>query len=459
MNQPEPPAPPGATTPDRPAANPPGDSKAASPRADSLLRSALLTGAVAAVAAALLNLPLRSPLDAYFNSATAVLGALVAAVAAGALWARLHRRERGLYVFRATLAAAIVLAVAGSALAQLVVSGAIAYVAPLATVTLGLIAVLVPSAAMARLSGSLPLTAACVLAALALGAGLATQRDTRVASLTLPPVAASSPASSAPTASSPAVIAASATETATPPAASPTAATQAAGPTAATPPSPTTATGAGATPAPPAPPTVTATGAAAAPASTTGSAPASAQQASGSVRSAGSYDGVQFAVGAGSKATFTVGEKLVQLPLPNDAVLTTSGLSGEVFLDGRPSTIRINLHSLTSDQEFRDLYVRTQMFPGQPTATLTVPGIDGVPDGLASGKEVSLTVAGMLNIKARDFPIEFDIVARDDGAVIYIVGKTTFTWADLGLSVPRARSVTSVDNEVRVEVLLAVRPS
>ena len=46
-------------------------------------------------------------------------------------------------------------------------------------------------------------------------------------------------------------------------------------------------------------------------------------------------------------------EQLVRLPLPNDAVMRTTALSGEVQLDGRPSVIEIDLQQLSSDQEFR----------------------------------------------------------------------------------------------------------
>ena len=40
-------------------------------------------------------------------------------------------------------------------------------------------------------------------------------------------------------------------------------------------------------------------------------------------RETGTYQGVTFLVGEGSEATFTVGEELTLLPLPNDAVMRT----------------------------------------------------------------------------------------------------------------------------------------
>ena len=71
-------------------------------------------------------------------------------------------------------------------------------------------------------------------------------------------------------------------------------------------------------------------------------------------RAIGNFDGVTFMVTDESEATFTVGEQLTRLPLPNDAVLKTNALTGEVFLDGRPSSISIDIHRLSSDQRLRD---------------------------------------------------------------------------------------------------------
>ena len=176
-------------------------------------------------------------------------------------------------------------------------------------------------------------------------------------------------------------------------------------------------------------------------------------------REIGDYTDVTFIVSEGSKATFTVGEQLVRLPLPSDAVMHTTGLSGEVYLDGRPSVIQIDLHQLSSDQRFRDAYVRRAMFPNSPIATFTVPDIVPIPDGLAKGDEVTGQVSGLLDIRGVTVPIVFDIEARDDGDVMFVLGRTSFTWDELGIPTPTSIAVASVDDEVRVEVLLAVRSS
>ena len=187
-------------------------------------------------------------------------------------------------------------------------------------------------------------------------------------------------------------------------------------------------------------------------------APSATPETGPASRSAGEYDGISFIVSTGSEATFTVEEQLARLPLPNDAVLRTTALSGEVHLDGRPSVIRIDLQKLSSDQSFRDSYVRNRMFGQHPIATFTMPDVGPVPDGLASGEEVMSEVSGSLDIRGNTFTLGFEVEARDDGDTVYILGRTTFTWDQLEIPRPTARSVASIEDEVRVEILLAVVP-
>ena len=182
-------------------------------------------------------------------------------------------------------------------------------------------------------------------------------------------------------------------------------------------------------------------------------------QAPGGQRGAGDYDGVTFVVSEGSEATFTVTEQLANLPLPIEAVMRTTGLSGEVYLDGRPSTILLDLHSMSSDSNFRDGYVRSRMFGGYDVATFTVEAPDPLPDDFASGSEITTQATGTLDIRDVQVPITFEIQARDDGNALFILGRTTFTWDQLSIPKPTARSVVSLEDEVRVEIVLSAKPA
>ena len=175
-------------------------------------------------------------------------------------------------------------------------------------------------------------------------------------------------------------------------------------------------------------------------------------------RTVGEVEGVTFLVGDGSEATFTVNEKLASLPLPNDAVMRTEALAGEVHFDGRPSVITIDLQKLTSDQTRRDRYVRERMFPNDPVATFTLPDAGLLPKEFTDGETATGQVTGQLDIRGFQAPVAFEIEARDDGDVVYILGRTTFTWEDLGLTAPNL-SFVQVEDEVHVEILIAARPA
>lgn len=169
---------------------------------------------------------------------------------------------------------------------------------------------------------------------------------------------------------------------------------------------------------------------------------------------------MRFVVGEGSEATFSVDEELATVTVPNyEAVLSTEELSGEVRLDGGGSLVTVGLHRMTSDNEFRDRYVQRRMFPNQPTAEVAFGDLTPLPDGFANGDAVTASVEGTLRINGLDVPLTFEVEARDDGDLVYVVGRSSFTWDDIQEPVPTARSVVSVDDTVRVEVLLSLTPA
>ena len=176
------------------------------------------------------------------------------------------------------------------------------------------------------------------------------------------------------------------------------------------------------------------------------------------LRKAGELAGVTFLVGEGSEATFTVKEQLSRLPLPNDAVVRTSAISGEIHLDGRPSVIHIDLNQLASDQSLRDRYIRQRMFPNDPIASFAVADLGQLPEGFTDGETVSGTVTGLLSIRGITVPFSFEVEARDDGDVLFVLGRTNFTWSDFGMQAPNVASRIQVTDEVRVEILLEARP-
>ena len=151
-------------------------------------------------------------------------------------------------------------------------------------------------------------------------------------------------------------------------------------------------------------------------------------------------------------------EQLARLTLPNDAVMRTTSLSGQVRFDGGESVVTIDLRTLSSDSDYRDGYVRNRMFSTHPTATITLPSALPLPDGFAEGNEATTQVEATVSLLGSEHPLTFDIQARDDGDSVAVLGRAMFTWDQFGITKPTARSVVSIEEEVRVEALLALKP-
>ena len=170
----------------------------------------------------------------------------------------------------------------------------------------------------------------------------------------------------------------------------------------------------------------------------------------------GSTDGT-FVVGEGSEATFTVNEKLSSLPLPNDAVMRTGGITGEIDLSAATASLVIDLHTLVSDNTRRDGYIKNRLFPSQPKATITVDKFPDIPEEFAEGKSFSSTVIATVNVNGADADIEFQIKSRLDPDRLLVLVKGDFTWADFGMSAPTSRNFV-VKDDVHVEVLVLAAP-
>jgi hypothetical protein len=351
----------------------------------------LIAGAVGALLAVLLSLPLRSPDDVFFNALTVGIGASVLALVAGAAWATLGRGGRGVRAFQVSVGAGFLAAALAALGAETLLERTFAYAAPLAAVSFGSIAVLTPLLARRRLptwSGAAAL-AVPLIAGFALG-GI---RDTTSEALRLPSMTSTASTSST--------------------------ATSAAGSTTPT---------------------------------------ATAASSTGTPANKADLQGVNFVIGEGSQAQFTVNEKLAQLPLPNDAMMLNSALGGQIHLDGRPSAITLDLTKFTSDQSRRDAFIR-QSFSRQPTATVTITDIGTLPDRYTPGTTIRQRVAGTISILGNEAPIAIDVQARmDEAGVLSLLGALTFTWSDLKMTAPSTPTV-QVKDTVQAQILLVAKPS
>ena len=150
------------------------------------VRAGLASGSVAAIAAALVQLPLHSPADVLFNAGTVSVGALATGAAAGVVIGWVRGRGGGLRLFYAAWAAAFLASVVVAVAAESQLDRTVGYVVPMAAIVLGTTGVLTPLLAGARVVGWL-VVVALVVVAVAVGAGLAGEGDTASGKLELPP--------------------------------------------------------------------------------------------------------------------------------------------------------------------------------------------------------------------------------------------------------------------------------
>ena len=158
------------------------------------MRAGITAGSISAVVAAIVSLPLRSPDDILLNSATVVIGALLAGLSAGIVWRFLAGRPGGPLMF------GIVWAVAIAFTAVLVLAGETqldhfaAFVLPLGAIVFLLTGLLTTLLHRITIPAGWWSVLAAVAIALAVGAGLAGQGDERSGKLELPPRGAVRPA-------------------------------------------------------------------------------------------------------------------------------------------------------------------------------------------------------------------------------------------------------------------------
>lgn len=164
---------------------------------------------------------------------------------------------------------------------------------------------------------------------------------------------------------------------------------------------------------------------------------------------------------AGSLVTVRVREQLVGLPAASDAVLTTSAISGQIGLtrDGRLTTesaLLVDLTTLASDEPRRDTYVKQETLDTRrfPTAELGVVGSVGLPQPLPQSGEWRFSLVSTMTLHDVTREITWEVTGQRVGREIRATARTTLRFADFALRRPVVAAVLSVQDEIRMEVLL-----
>ena len=165
-----------------------------------------------------------------------------------------------------------------------------------------------------------------------------------------------------------------------------------------------------------------------------------------------------------SLATIRVREQVANVPLPGEAVLTSSAFSGSLVLlpDGsfaQGSTISIQLDTLKSDSDLRDEWIKFNTLDTRrfPRAEFTATRIAGIPLPLPGTGEWQADLRGTMRIHGVEREMTWPLTVARSADEVRARGRTTFRFGDYGMAVPANRMILSVVDDVRLEVDIVVR--
>lgn len=162
---------------------------------------------------------------------------------------------------------------------------------------------------------------------------------------------------------------------------------------------------------------------------------------------------------AGNEVRYRVREQLAGFDLPNDAVGTSSKVSGAIAFDadGRllptESRFAVDASTFASDRDRRDGYVRSRLLNAQqfPEVVFVPTSIRGVTLPLAGSGSRSFEMLGDLTLRGVTRPTVWRVTAQVEGGRVSGMASTRFVFDDFQMEKPRVRSVLSVADTIALE--------
>jgi polyisoprenoid-binding protein YceI len=168
----------------------------------------------------------------------------------------------------------------------------------------------------------------------------------------------------------------------------------------------------------------------------------------------------------GNEVRYRVREQLAGFDLPNDAVGTTSQVTGGIAFDAKgkivpaSSKFVVNVTTLKSDKDRRDGYVRGRILETNqfPTVELAPTALEGLTLPVPTSGTKTFQVVGDLTVHGVTKPTTWQVDAKFDGNRVTGTAATTFLFSDFGLNQPRVPVVLSVADSIKLEYTFALVP-
>jgi polyisoprenoid-binding protein YceI len=162
-----------------------------------------------------------------------------------------------------------------------------------------------------------------------------------------------------------------------------------------------------------------------------------------------------------SEVSFSLGEDL--FGQPNEVVGRTNQVAGDLIVDltnpanSELGTVRINVRTLQTDNEFRNRAIRGQILQSAQDqfefAEFRPTALSGLPDSVAEGDTISFQIEGELQVRDISQTTTWDAQATlVSGDQIEGTATTTVTRTEYNLEIPSVPSVANVTDEVTLTI-------
>lgn len=171
-------------------------------------------------------------------------------------------------------------------------------------------------------------------------------------------------------------------------------------------------------------------------------------------------------VPAESKVSYVATEMLAGATIRNQAIGTTSSITGELVLNAQgkvqPSTFTVDLRTLTSDRSQRDNYIRTRGLESNryPNAVFTITEVKGSPTFAAGAKE-TFELVGKMKIRETERTVSWPVTSTVENGNIRWTATLDTKMTEWGIDPPvlLVRTVAEIDNPMKLGISLLFKPA
>lgn len=160
------------------------------------------------------------------------------------------------------------------------------------------------------------------------------------------------------------------------------------------------------------------------------------------------------------KSTIRIREQLFDWPAPDDAILTTDGITGAFGLrdDGtfaEGSQLRVPLVTLKSDDDRRADAARETMNADRFRDAIVKPvRANGLTLPLPPSGTFTFTLDSLMTVNNFERDVRWEVTAERSGRDLKVRARTAFKFGLFGMDPPRRGPVLSIVDEIRMEIEL-----